>query len=112
MGVDRVSIARIDSAINRWGDKFFSKFLSPEEILMVKNSKNAAGFWAAKEACAKALGCGICERLSFFDMTIFKTPSGAPFIKLNESKSFDVSIVHTSITHDGGFAVAVALVQK
>ncbi|MEY4504127.1 MAG: hypothetical protein RL154_420 [Pseudomonadota bacterium] len=111
IGIDIVAVARVESAITRWGDKFLGKFLNQSEISLIKSSKTAAGFWAAKEAAAKALGCGICGNLSFHDMTILKTEFGAPFIKLKEQNSFGLDKIYISITHDGGFAAAVAIIK-
>ncbi len=113
VGVDIVAIARIEKMIDRFGQKGLERFLSEEEIAMVKKSETAAGFWAAKEAVAKALGCGIGGDLRFHDILLYKTPKGAPAFKLssNASKKFPIKSASLSIAHDGGFAIAVAAVE-
>ena len=54
------------------------KFLSPKEQILIKNPATLAGLWAAKEAASKALGVGICELCSFFDIDISKDEKNAP----------------------------------
>ncbi|MCV6608006.1 MAG: holo-ACP synthase [Campylobacterales bacterium] len=113
MGIDVISIPRIEQFMEKFGDKALKRFLSPEEIALVKSPKTAAGFWAVKEAVSKALGCGIGKELSFFDMKIYKTPKGAPKVELLEKskKLHNVENVEISITHDRDLAIGVALAQ-
>ena len=100
-------------SIERFGDKFLQRFLSPEEMELAKNHKTAAGFWAAKEACSKALGCGIGKECGFHDIMLSKTPKGAPVATLSKSllKSYQISDISLSITHDGDYAVAVVAIE-
>jgi len=99
--------------IERFGERALQKFLSPDEILLVKNYKTASGFWAVKEATSKALGVGIGKECSFHDITITKSIKGAPQIKLAKRIMKDYSILDTSvsITHDGEYAIAVVAIQ-
>ena len=84
IGIDLIKTSRMDRLIERFGDKALQKFLSQNEIILVKNHKTAAGFWAVKEACSKALGVGIGSECSFHDIEIIKTQKGAPQIKLSD----------------------------
>ena len=72
IGIDIVSIDRIAAAKSRHGDLFLRRFLNNSEIELAKNSATIAGFWAAKEAISKALGCGIGAEFGFSDVTIYK----------------------------------------
>lgn len=114
IGLDLVSIGRIEKFITRFGEKGLEKFLSAEEITLVKSPKTAAGFWAVKEAVAKALGCGIGAELGFHDIIITKTAKNAPKARLSDkaAKYHGVTDIAVSITHDGGFAAAVAFIKK
>lgn len=99
--------------MERFGEKGLLKFLSAEELSLIKSHKTAAGFWAIKEAFSKALGTGIGKNCSFHDIRIYKTDKGAPKLSLSkkiidEFKIVDVSI---SITHDGEYAVGVVAVE-
>lgn len=100
--------------MERFNEKALSKFLNNEEILLVKHPRNAAGFWAAKEACSKALGTGIGSICSFHDIIISKSDLGAPQITLSQKLIDEFNIVDTSlsITHDGDYAIAVVAIEK
>lgn len=114
IGIDLVKISRIERFIKRFGDKALQKFLSQNEINLVKNHKTASGFWASKEAVSKALGVGIGAECSFFDIEIQKTKKGAPELKLSDRliNNFNIKDVSLSITHDGEYAIAVVAIEK
>lgn len=109
IGVDLVKTERIESLMTRFGDKSLKRFLSDDEIALIRNPKSAAGFWAAKEACAKALGCGIGAECGFHDIRISKNAKGAPLLSLSEAVSdrFNITGASLSISHDGEYAIAV-----
>ncbi len=114
IGIDLVKIERIEKLMDRYGEKALLRFLSPEEIILVKNAQTAAGFWAAKEACSKALGCGIGAECGFHDIGLSKSPKGAPLLRINDAvrSRFGIKETSLSITHDGGFAIAVVALER
>ena len=114
IGVDMVVISRIEKLLEKFGEKALSRFLSDTEITLVKNATSAAGFWAAKEAASKALGTGIGSECGFHDIIISKTEKGAPLITFTQEliKKFSIQDSSLSITHDGGFAIAVVAIEK
>ena len=111
IGIDIVVISRIEKMIEKFGDKALKKFLSDDEILLVKTPSTAAGFWAAKEAASKAIGTGIGSTCSFHDIKIAKSDKNAPLLKYKKHirKKFKIKQTSLSITHDGGFAIAVVV---
>jgi len=113
IGIDLIKISRMDRIIKRFGEKALHKFLSTNEIKLIKSNKTAAGFWALKEAVSKALGTGIGKECSFHDIEIFKTHKGAPYFVLNNSimQKFNIKDTSVSITHDGEYAIAVVAIQ-
>ncbi len=113
IGTDIIQINRIESSLDRFGDSFKRRFLTPDEIKIAKKAETIAGFWAAKEAISKALGCGIGSKLGFHDIIISKDPSGAPQFKLSRSaqKLHKIKNSSLSISHDGGFAIAVVAIE-
>ena len=113
IGIDLIKTSRMNRLIERFGEKALQKFLSYDEITLVKNYKTAAGFWAAKEACSKALGVGIGHECCFHDINIYKTAKGAPRIKLSKKLIDNFNIIDTSlsITHDGEYAIAVVVIE-
>jgi holo-[acyl-carrier protein] synthase len=114
IGIDLVKISRMNRFMERFGERALYRFLSQEEISLVKNYKTASGFWAAKEACSKALGVGIGSECGFKDMLIFKSQTGAPKLKLSQRliDRFLIKDVSLSITHDGEYAVAVVAIES
>lgn len=112
IGTDIIQISRIENSLVKFGDKFKERFLHPEEIKIVKKTESIAGFWAAKEAIAKALGCGIGSELSFHDIIISKNHRGAPSFSLIQEaqERHKIQASSLSISHDGGFAIAVVAI--
>lgn len=113
IGIDLIKLDRMQNSIERFGDKFLLRFLSSDEISLIKNHKTAAGFWAAKEACSKALGTGIGKECGFHDIILSKTQKGAPLITLSQKllDAYSIKDMSLSITHDGEYAIAVVAIE-
>ena len=113
LGIDIIKTSRMEQLMERFGERGLQKFLSDEEIALVKSYKTAAGFWAAKEAFSKAIGTGIGAECSFKDIKIYKTDKGAPKLALSKSlvEKFDILNAALSITHDGEYAISVVSVE-
>lgn len=114
IGVDLTSIKRIESLVKKYDIVFLKKILNDNEISLVKynssfNIHRIAGFFAAKEALSKALGCGIGKDLRFCDIHIYKNSNGAPKVYLSPAlmKKFNIREISLSISHDRDYAVAV-----
>ncbi len=111
IGIDIVEIKRFEKFLEK--KTALQKYLSDEEILLVTSSQTAAGFYASKEAISKALGTGIGKRCAFKDIKIHKDENGAPYFTLSRHIIDALSITQSSlsISHDGGFAIAVAVIR-
>ena len=114
IGIDLVKTDRIKKFTERFGDKALRKFLSDEEIDLATGVSTIAGFWASKEAISKALGLGISQECSFFDIRLYKDAKNKPYFKLSRRliERFKIIDLSLSITHDGGFAIAVAYIKS
>ncbi len=110
VGTDIISVSRVKSSIDKFGDRFLERFLTPNEIKRAKKAESIAGLWAAKEAISKALGCGIGKELSFMDIEILKDNKGAPYFNLKNS-NFKIIDFSLSISHDKDFAIAVVVIN-
>ena len=112
VGTDIVSIHRIERSIEHFGERFLRRYLNPGEYSPKSRSSSLAGYWAAKEAVAKALGCGIGSELGFHDILLHKNSKGAPSFTLSEEamRRFPIAESSLSISHDGGFAIAVVVI--
>ena len=113
IGIDIIKTSRMEQLMKRFGKKGLKKFLSDEEITLVKSYKTVAGFWATKEAFSKAIGTGIGAECSFKDIKIYKTDKGAPKLALSKSlvERFDILNATLSITHDGEYAISIVNVE-
>ncbi len=122
LGTDIVEISRIKKAVEKGGEAFLQKVYTCREISAYKE-RNRSGFaylsgrWAAKEALAKALGCGIGENCSLTDVDIIETASGAPALILsgNAKKyagNLGVNNIFVTISHEECYAVATVLLEK
>jgi holo-[acyl-carrier protein] synthase len=113
IGTDITVVSRIEKSLNKFGEKFLNRFLSKEEQKLSSKVESISGYWASKEAIAKALGCGIGTELSFLDIIIYKDKKGAPHFKLSikAQKLHQIKSSSLSIAHDGGFAIAVVVLR-
>ncbi len=110
IGIDIVEIKRIENLLQKHPKSAIERFLNDEEIALSKSSaQSIAGFYAAKEAVAKALGCGIGKKCGFKSIRIHKDENNAPYFTLDKTliEEFCIKESSLSITHDGGFAIAV-----
>lgn len=82
IGTDIVEVARVEGSWARFGDRFAARILTADELAACRAGSAPARFlarrFAAKEAMAKALGCGIGVRLSWQDLSVAHTDEGAP----------------------------------
>lgn len=114
IGTDITVVSRIEKSLEKFGKKFLNKFLNEEEQKLSLKAESVAGYWAAKEAIAKALGCGISSELSFHDIILYKDEKKAPHFKLSEKAQEHHKLTDSSlsIAHDGGFAIAVVIISN
>ena len=114
IGTDITVVSRLENSVKKFGNKFLDRFLSKEEQEeLSQKPESIAGYWAAKEAIAKALGCGICGDLGFHDIIIYKDEKRAPHFKLTpKAQAFHkINSSSLSIAHDGGFSIAVVVIH-
>lgn len=86
IGSDICDIRRIAKVIDRHGDRFLARIFTDVERARAERRANAvetyAKRFAAKEACAKALGTGIRSGVWWRDMGVINLPGGRPTIRL------------------------------
>ena len=92
MGTDIVDIRRINKTIKKYGEKFKLRCFTKSEILKsesrLKNIESYSKRFAAKEACAKALGTGLARGVFWKDIEINNNEFGKPIILLH-NKALD-----------------------
>ncbi len=86
IGTDLCDIRRIEQTLERFGERFISRLYDDYEIKKAMRRQNpAASFaqsFAAKEACAKALGTGFRQGVFWRDMVVQNLPTGQPVMLL------------------------------
>src|SRR5690348_5775974 len=86
IGNDLIDIRRIEQTLERQGDRFIHRiYTETERRKSDRRAQRAASYakrFAAKEACAKALGTGISRGVFWRDMGVVNLPSGQPTMAL------------------------------
>jgi holo-[acyl-carrier protein] synthase len=124
IGNDAIDIRRIEKAIERYGERFLNRiFTSVERARSDGKPGRAASYakrFAAKEACAKALGTGLSNGVFWKDMGVVNEPSGRPTIQLTGGAARQlnrltpqghVAQVHLTLTDDFPLAHAVVVIS-
>lgn len=127
IGIDLVSVGRIEDLVLQFKEKFLKKIFTENEIskaekikLSANNSLFFAKRFAAKEAFSKALGLGIGRGIDFCDIEIENNDLGQPKIKiLNGKEEFlkkyfncEKFSIHLSLTDENPLASAVVIIEK
>ncbi|SBS35074.1 Holo-[acyl-carrier-protein] synthase [Marinomonas aquimarina] len=120
IGTDIVEIERIAASIERLGERFVDRILTPserEQFAQLNNVRAAAFLakrFAAKEAAVKALGTGIGSGVSFQHFTVVNLPSGKPTLEVDESiqGTLGRSVQwHLSLSDEQQFALAFVTLE-
>ena len=113
LGIDIVRVERIRAAIERFGERFSNRVLTPSERRYVRSRPETfAGRWAAKEAVSKVLGLGV-RGIGWKDIEVERLPTGQPAIRLHgraaqRAEQLGMGRIALSITHESDYAVAIA----
>ncbi len=113
LGIDIVKVERIAAAIERFGQRFANRVLTPREQRYVRQRPETfAGRWAAKESVSKVLGLGV-RGVGWRDIEVERLPTGQPNIVLRgraaqRAEQLGMGRIAVSISHEAEFAVAVA----
>ena len=116
VGTDLCSIGRIARAMEN--ERFALRVFTPAErsrldgLCTERVHERAAGMFAAKEAVAKALGTGFVG-FGMADVEILADERGRPAVQLHGGAAALTggARVHLSISHDGGMALAFAVLE-
>jgi holo-[acyl-carrier protein] synthase len=124
LGSDLCNIERIAGSIERFGDRFINRiFTETEQAKANRRELNRAATFAkrfaAKEACAKALGTGFRQGVFWRDMGVVNLPSGQPTLHLSGgaaarlaqiTPSGHKAAIHLTMTDDHPWAQAIVLI--
>jgi len=124
LGSDLCNIDRIASSIDRFGDRFINRiFTDVEQAKANRRQRTRAATYAkrfaAKEACAKALGTGFRQGVFWRDMGVVNLPSGQPTLSLSGGAAARLAqitppghkaAIHLTMTDDHPWAQAIVLI--
>jgi holo-[acyl-carrier protein] synthase len=124
IGNDIIDIRRVEKVIERHGDRFIERIFTPIEIRRSENRRlRAASYakrFAAKEACAKALGTGMAAGVFWRDMGVVNLPGGKPTMALTGGAAARLNTllpaglrasIHVTITDDFPLAQAFVMIE-
>jgi holo-[acyl-carrier protein] synthase len=123
LGSDLIDIRRIERVIGQYGERFIGRVFTPvEQEKSDRRAERAASYakrFAAKEACAKALGTGLRKGVFWRDMGVVNLPGGKPTMaltggalrRLREMLPPDhIANIELSITDDFPLAQAIVII--
>lgn len=121
LGIDLVEIERVQSALDRHGERFALRILSDFELPDYRRlepshqARFVAKRFAVKEAFSKALGLGIGRGFGFHDVWVEHTDLGQPQVRVNTQipllGALNVSRIHLSITDERSSCAAVCVIE-
>ena len=124
IGSDLCDIRRIERSLARFGERFTNRvFTERERAKSDRRATRAASYarrFAAKEACAKALGTGLRAGVFWRDMEVVNLPSGKPTMHLTGGARERLAhmvpegyeaVVHVSLTDDPPLAQAFVIIE-
>ena len=124
IGSDITDIRRIEKVIERHGERFLSRiFTDTERARAERRAKSAETYakrFAAKEACAKALGTGLHQGVFWRDMGVVNLRSGKPTMALTGGAAERLKsitppgmspVIHLTITDEWPLAQAFVIIE-
>ena len=124
IGSDLCNITRIAETLERYGPRFVARcFTEIEQRKSEGRAERAASYakrFAAKEACAKALGTGFSHGVFWRDLGVVNLPSGKPTMQLTGGAADRLkllvpvgheAVIHLSITDEFPTAMAFVVIE-
>lgn len=124
IGSDLTDIRRVEKTLSRFGERFVMRvFTEVERTRSERKQDRAASYakrFAAKEACAKALGTGLKRGVFWRDMGVVNLRSGQPTMALTGGAAARLAelmppgkraAIHLSLTDDHPYAQAFVIIE-
>ena len=124
IGSDLSDIRRVQATLDKFGERFKARcFTDLERARSERKADQAASYakrFAAKEACAKALGTGIRRGVFWRDMGVVNMRSGQPTMALTGGAAERLAamtpagmqpVIHVSLTDDHPYAQAFVIIE-
>lgn len=121
VGIDLIRVDRLQTILERWGERFEQRVFSEAERKTCSARKLYAQClairFAAKEAFVKALGIGIRTPVLWLDIEVRNNPLGKPELLLSPRAveyctELGIRSWHLSMTDDGEYGAAVVVLER
>jgi len=121
IGTDIVRVARMQKNIERYGERFAERILTPAELAEFRNENRQAHFlakrFAAKEATAKAMGTGFRDGLMLHHIGVTHDAAGKPQLAFTDEaaefiRAHGITSVHISLADEEDHAVAFVTLAR
>src|SRR5713226_4619296 len=121
IGVELALISRLREVVQRWDERFLRRVFTDEEIAYCRRRRDPiphlAARFAAKEATLKALGTGLSMGVNWRELEVRRERGQAPTMVLTGrseaiARAKGASRVLLSLTHDGDYAMAQAMLVR
>lgn len=119
IGTDIIEISRIETSIEKYGERFLKRIYTDREIQYCEqfNDKkylHYAARFAAKESFSKAIGTGITKGFKFSEIGVRNLASGEPTIELfgGLSKKWSKNNIKISLSHSDKNAIAYLIIEN
>jgi holo-[acyl-carrier protein] synthase len=116
IGIDIIEVSRIKNLMEKYGDKFFKRILTDNEINYCKSfvhpELHFAGRFASKEAYSKAIGTGISKNFGWKDIEILNDSKGKPYINHTVENEYSKLKFEISISHTKEYGCAVVICEE
>lgn len=118
IGVDFVTVSRVERLLARFGTKFEGRVYTPDECRQAGGRGTYyAGRFAVKEALLKALGTGLSEGVRWQEIETVNRDSGAPEVRCSGKvrsllDAEKVSKIWASISHERDQVIALVVLER
>ncbi|MDI2090062.1 holo-ACP synthase [Commensalibacter oyaizuii] len=127
IGSDLCDVRRIETVLERHDRRFIERIFTKSEIQKAEKRHGQtrvgtyAKRWAAKEACAKALGTGFSQGVFYNDIEVISLPSGQPALQLRNGalrqlqrviKEGYIANIHLTMTDELPYAFAQVIIES
>jgi len=119
-GVDIAEVARIRTAVERFGERFLKRVFTQEEIRYctskINTDERLAARFAAKEAAMKAIGTGLRRGVTWQDVEVVRQLGGRPGLRLTgKAQEFAAALgctrIHLSLSHTEDLSIAHVILE-
>ena len=122
IGVDIVSLQRIEMLLQKYPGRFEKKICRKEEIKKLPKNplqrvRKLSGTFAAKEAFSKACGTGFSKGMWFTDLEVRRTQEGQPYL-LSYGKmkalcdKLEIKKCHLSLSYEKEACISLAILER